>query len=519
MIILLNPISTFASRLDVVIQNGLLLCGALEKVTLGSGSKNNVFYVMLRDLNAEAAAGAMWRVARVASYYLANRGFSLGIDDVTPTRGLLTEKRSLLDTGYSKVEEYITSLKEGKLEPQPGQSAEDTLESMILKELSGIRDSAGKACMRELGTKNAPLIMAMCGSKGSMINVSQMVACVGQQAIRGERVADGYGDRSLPHFDHKEKTPSAKGFVENSFYSGLTCTEFFFHTMAGREGLLDTAVKTAETGYMQRRLVKALEDLVSHYDGSVRNSQGEVIQFVYGDDSLDPCNMEDNNKPVNIDRLVDRTRVLIPCVDEEALSSDLIVKLTKNALENWGSQVSEGFKKELLLYLEQMANRIRLFREKHNITEGAALYVDRLTSTQLSRLLESCLDKYLRAKLEPATAVGAICAQSIGEPATQMTLKTFHFAGVASMNITQGVPRIKELINANKTIATPVMTAALCNKYDADKARSVKMRLEKTMLGEVCEYLEEVVLPDDCFVLIKLYSERIRILKVSTRLM
>lgn len=93
---------------------------------------------------------------------------------------------------------------------------------------------------------------------------------------------DGYGDRSLPHFDHKEKSAKAKGFVENSFYSGLTTTEFFFHTMAGREGLLDTAVKTAETGYMQRRLVKALEDLVSHYDGSVRNSRGEVIQFIYG---------------------------------------------------------------------------------------------------------------------------------------------------------------------------------------------------------------------------------------------
>lgn len=121
----------------------------------------------------------------------------------------------------------------------------------------------------------------------------------------------------------------------------------------------------------------------------------------------------------------------------------------------------------------------------------------------------------MRAKLEPATAVGAICAQSIGEPATQMTLKTFHFAGVASMNITQGVPRIKELINANRTISTPVIHAALENSKDPENARAVKMRLEKTTLGEICEYLDKVAQRDDCFVLIKLSLERIRLLKVT----
>ena len=97
--------------------------------------------------------------------------------------------------------------------------------------------------------------------KGSFINISQMIACVGQQAISGKRIPNGFEDRSLPHFSRHSKVPAAKGFVANSFYSGLTPTEFFFHTMGGREGLVDTAVKTAETGYMQRRLVKSLEDL------------------------------------------------------------------------------------------------------------------------------------------------------------------------------------------------------------------------------------------------------------------
>lgn len=117
---------------------------------------------------------------------------------------------------------------------------------------------------------------------------------MGQQAISGHRVPNGFEDRALPHFERHSKIPAAKGFVENSFYSGLTPTEFFFHTMGGREGLVDTAVKTAETGYMQRRLVKSLEDLCLHYDMTVRNSVGDIVQILYGGDALDPTYMEGN---------------------------------------------------------------------------------------------------------------------------------------------------------------------------------------------------------------------------------
>lgn len=443
----------------------------------------------------------------------------MGIDDVTPTSGLLQAKAKLLDNGYKKVDEHIISLKEGKLEPQPGHTGEETLESNILVELSKIRDDAGKLCLRELPRSNAPLTMALCGSKGSMINVSQMVACVGQQAIRGQRVPDGYINRSLPHFPRKDKSPLAKGFVENSFYSGLTTTEFFFHTMAGREGLLDTAVKTAETGYMQRRLVKALEDLVSHYDGSVRNSCGEVVQFIYGDDSLDPSDMEDSQNLINLNRLLQHTSALYPCKEETPLTSKSLMKAAKQGMEKWNAMVSSEFKEEIKNYLNNLCKRNDELRKKYSrFAKGnkAVAEIYRITSSQIAEFLKICEDKYLRAKLEPGTAVGAICAQSIGEPATQMTLKTFHFAGVASMNITQGVPRIKELINAIKNISTPVMKVALLDCHDAEQARSVKMRIEKTTLGQICEYLEEVVCRDDCFVCIKLYLERIKLLRVST---
>lgn len=435
---------------------------------------------------------------------------------MTPTPGLLAAKKALLKNGYTNVDNYITQLKEGKLEAMAGRSAEETLESMINKELSEIRDHAGKACVKELGRKNSPLLMAMCGSKGSLINVSQMVACVGQQSIRGERVPDGFGDRTLPHFDHKEKSPHAKGFVENSFYSGLTTTEFFFHTMAGREGLLDTAVKTAETGYMQRRLVKALEDLVSHYDGSVRNSCGDVIQFTYGDDCLDPTNMEDGSQLINLDRLLEHVSALYPSKEEMALTSDRIKELSERQMSEMNLNVSNSFKDQLKSYINNFCAKLDAFQSRYvrHLENRAVKEVFRLTQTQLKQLLAAAADKYLRARIEPGTAVGAICAQSIGEPATQMTLKTFHFAGVASMNITQGVPRIKELINANKTISTPIICAVLRNNTDAENARAVKMRIEKTTLGEVCEYLDEVVTRDDCFVLFRLLKRTIDLLKV-----
>ncbi|XP_071108022.1 DNA-directed RNA polymerase III subunit RPC1-like [Haliotis cracherodii] len=507
----------------VVIRNSELLCGSMDKATLGSGSKNNIFYIILRDYGQEYAADAMSRLARLCPAYLSNRGFSIGIGDVTPGLGLIKAKNALLDDGYSNCDSYIRDLEDGKLQTQPGCSEEETLEAMILKELSVIRDHAGKACLRELHKSNSPLTMAICGSKGSFINISQMIACVGQQAISGKRVPNGFEDRALPHFERHAKEPAARGFVSNSFYTGLTPTEFFFHTMAGREGLVDTAVKTAETGYMQRRLVKSLEDLCLQYDLTVRSSTGEVVQFVYGGDSLDPASMEGNEKPMVFKRVMDHVRSVSmwDCHSEPSLMGKQLRDLTDLILEEeaW-HEVSKEFREEVKKYMDNYAEKIDKTRSKlvtkQKSKKGNVVYqVERITKVQVKKMLETCLDKYMRALIEPGTAVGAVCAQSIGEPGTQMTLKTFHFAGVASMNITLGVPRIKEIINASKTISTPIISAMLEVSDNAEFARVVKGRIEKTVLGEVSEYIEEVFLPDDCFILIKLDMDRIKLLKLE----
>ncbi|TKC50306.1 hypothetical protein EI555_019527 [Monodon monoceros] len=527
------PLLVF-SVLDVTIQNSELMTGSMDKGTLGSGSKNNIFYILLRDWGQNEAADAMSRLARLAPVYLSNRGFSIGIGDVTPGQGLLKAKYELLNAGYKKCDEYIEALNTGKLQQQPGCTAEETLEALILKELSVIRDHAGSACLRELDKSNSPLTMALCGSKGSFINISQMIACVGQQAISGSRVPDGFENRSLPHFEKHSKLPAAKGFVANSFYSGLTPTEFFFHTMAGREGLVDTAVKTAETGYMQRRLVKSLEDLCSQYDLTVRSSTGDIIQFIYGGDGLDPAAMEGKDEPLEFKRVLDNIKAVFPCQSEPALSKNELLltaeSITKkneflccqdSFLQTLTETGYEKYNEEIKKFVKEVSEKIKKTRDKYGIndngtTEPRVLYqLDRITPTQIEKFLETCRDKYMRAQMEPGSAVGALCAQSIGEPGTQMTLKTFHFAGVASMNITLGVPRIKEIINASKAISTPIITAQLDKDDDADYARLVKGRIEKTLLGEISEYIEEVFLPDDCFILVKLSLERIRLLRLE----
>src|SRR5271156_6180600 len=171
-------------------------------------------------------------------------------------------------------------------------NSSESFEHRVGQVLNKARDDVGKSAQLSLKESNNVKQMVSAGSKGSFINISQMSACVGQQMVEGKRIPFGFKYRTLPHFTKDDYSPESRGFVENSYLRGLTPTEFFFHAMAGREGLIDTAVKTAETGYIQRRLVKALEDVMAKYDGTVRNSLGDIVQFVYGEDGLDGTAVE-----------------------------------------------------------------------------------------------------------------------------------------------------------------------------------------------------------------------------------
>lgn len=497
----------------IVIRNSELLAGTLDKNIVGSGGKRSIFYALYRDWGKDVTCSVMLKLCRIASFYLMNRGFSFGIGDVTAGEDLLHLKDGFLKEGYAKCENFIKDMKEGNLQCHPGLDEAETLEAMILKELSAIREHAGKACMTQLKPSNSALIMALCGSKGSVINLSQMIACVGQQAIGGKRVVNGFGHRSLPHFDEFCQHPSSRGFCHNSFYTGLTPTEFYFHTMAGREGLIDTAVKTAETGYMQRRLVKGLEDVKICYDMTVRNCQNDMIQFRYGDDSIDPTFMEgDGNHLINFTHVYNNISALNVATDEPALNANEIKEETEKRLKSDEfSDCSSVFIDDVRQFCDDVSKKVENALDAA-YCETLGIRSSVVTKSIHSLFLDTCRNKYTRSIVEPGTAIGCLAAQSIGEPGTQMTLKTFHFAGVASMNITQGVPRIKEIINCAKTLSTPVITVHLANDTDEDFARRVRARIESTTLSEITDYMENYVTKDDGYLIIKINLERIKVL-------
>ncbi|SCO93759.1 DNA-directed RNA polymerase III subunit RPC1, putative [Plasmodium malariae] len=271
-----------------------LVCGSLGKKVLGS-SKYGLFYYLIHHNSSHVAVKIMNRFSKLTSRYFSNKGMTIGIDDVTPSTTLTEKKKDLLLKGYDMVNKEIISYNEKKMQIQPGCTLQETLEIKVKNILDDLRNDAGKTCNQYLHHLNKPLIMFNSGAKGALINIAQMIACVGQQNVAGQRIQNGFINRTLPHFHFHCKDSESRGFVQNSFYTGLNPTEFFFHTMSGREGLVDTAVKTAETGYMQRRLMKALEDLSIHYDYSVRSCDKQIIQFIYGDDALNPSFVDNNN--------------------------------------------------------------------------------------------------------------------------------------------------------------------------------------------------------------------------------
>ncbi|KAI9686423.1 MAG: hypothetical protein M1822_003768 [Bathelium mastoideum] len=543
----------------LVIRNSEVMCGVMDKATIGDGKKDSVFYVLLRDFGPDYAVQAMNRLAKLSSRWLTNQGFSIGIDDVWPTLQLSKRKKDLMQDAENKCDNLLEKFKVSKLERDAGCDVETTLENKISGILSGVRESAGAQCLEELDRWNAPLIMAKCGAKGSNINVAQMVAAVGQQIISGKRVMDGFEDRTLPHFPKGSKRPPAKGFVANSFFSGLTPPEFLFHAMSGREGLVDTAVKTAETGYMSRRLMKTLEDLSAQYDHTVRNSSAGIVQFQYGDDKLDPVDMEGKAKPVNFERTFmhaiastwnNAHSSLLPFEVKELIAVGLRPekeKLTRtsplgatlsyqdpNPLNTDQLESARGFLDEIEDFVLTKADRLSRLRSTVGLSPGndafgthvkdndqmrhVAESVAKISRKALLEFLRLCLTKYEKSKVQPGHAVGAVGAQSIGEPGTQMTLKTFHFAGVAGMSITQGVPRIKEIINASKMISTPVISCVLDNDRLETAARIAKARIEKTYLRDILSFIEEVWGPGGGYIKLRIDLDLIQRLGLDVKI-
>ncbi|AFN83253.1 DNA-directed RNA polymerase subunit alpha [Encephalitozoon romaleae SJ-2008] len=506
---------SFKSRNDpndgnVIILDNSYYFGRLDKSIIGGENKKNSLIYAIMKVSNKAAVRVMNSITKLCSRYLGEVGFSIGLDDVQPGPILRKKKEMVVGKGYSECESKILEYS------KKSESNEEVLEMEISSILNRIREECGSICIKELSIRNSPNTMQACGSKGSKINVSQMVACVGQQIVSGTRIPNGMDDRCLPHFPRGCRTPESKGFVLNSFFDGLTSPEFFFHAVSGREGLVDTAVKTAETGYMQRRLMKALEDLSIQYDGSVRNSSMEVVQFAFGEDQIDPV-MSEGDDPINLERVFLQTKSKFLRSLNSGQGPCLFQLEEWDSIDNLKRSIPKGYPVERIVnkrFIETLLGFIESKRGDKFPLNGT--FYSYFSCNDFAKIFFSAISqKMIDLIIEPGTTVGAIAGQSIGEPGTQMTLKTFHFAGVASMNITLGVPRLKEIINAVCNISTPIINAELSDPNDLFRAEVIKGRIDKISLKDICCLITEVIGKDEIFLDITIDLESLSRLKLN----
>ncbi len=286
----------------VVIKNGKLIHGVIDGATFKARSKSLFLSKLVRVYGTDTAREFIDKGTKLLLWALMKKGLTTGIDDADIPKEASERIERILKEGEKKVEKLIEVYERGELEPLPGRTTRETLESKIMQVLSEARDKAGEIAEKHLGMNRHAVIMARTGAKGNILDLTQIAASLGQMSVRGERLSRGYTERSLSHYKKGEMGAKSQGFVANSFKEGLNPREFFFHAMGGREGLVDTAVRTAQSGYMQRRLMNALQDVRVEYNGVVKD-QERIVQFRYGEDGVDPSKSE-YGKPVDIDWII-----------------------------------------------------------------------------------------------------------------------------------------------------------------------------------------------------------------------
>lgn len=289
----------------IVIRNGKLLEGVFDKNAIGAEQPNNVLHIIALEYGDAKARELLDTLYRSFIRMLEVRGLTLSLSDVDIPQKARDEIAKLTEEAKKEIAQMIKEFHEGKLEPIPGRTMEESLEIKIINRLQELFRKSQEVAVNYMDPFNDVFIMARTGARGSETNIAQMVAMLGQQVVRGKRIHRGFRKRTLAHFIEDDLSPEAKGFVKGNFRYGLRPTEVFFHAAAGREGLVDTAVKTSQSGYMQRRLINALNDLVVLHDGTVRDAYGNLIQIKYGEDGVDPMKTY-HGDPIDVDRLIEK---------------------------------------------------------------------------------------------------------------------------------------------------------------------------------------------------------------------
>ena len=278
-------------KITVNIKAGKLEHGIIDKNTIGenNGELIREFY---RKYGQDKTIELLGHIFQLGIKTLLKKGFTTGVSDTDMPDEVRKKVSSMIKKAYEKVEEYVDVYRKGKIESLPGKTALESLEIKAMEILNKTRTEVGEYVKGFVKEDNGTIIMARSGAKGNILNFTQMTGCIGQQALGGKRINRGYRKRTLSTFTEDDLGPEARGFVKNSFKKGITPTEFFFHAMTGRDSLMDTALRTPKSGYLYRRLANALQDLKVEYDHTVRNASKEIVQFKYGEDSIDVSKSE-----------------------------------------------------------------------------------------------------------------------------------------------------------------------------------------------------------------------------------
>ena len=528
------------SKKNVVIREGQLLEGQVDKDIYSRASKG-IIHMTYNDFGSKRTVQFIDCAQNTIEQFLVFNGFSVGVSDLIADAGTKKKMSEEIQKKEAEIETLNLQVHQGLFDNNTGKTNQAEFEDRTFGLLNKALELAGDAGQASLALENRLTAMVKAGSKGSSLNIGQMIACVGQQAIEGKRIPYGLEDRTLPHFKRYDDGAMARGFIRNSFINGLTPTEFYFHAMSGREGLIDTAVKTADTGYIQRQLVKAMEDLVVQHDGTVRDANMNIVQFHYGEDGINSTKIE--SQPLDLSKMsnsdirlefglegVDLSTILGEGVDRGDDSEELKTyvkevlvdrKMIVEGMFKGGNQgnifcavnldrLLLNIKTKFALNPDQRTNLTPLYilnginavlektQDFHKVWAAVLRFHlspmrlivrERFTQSAFDTLCEILVTKNWQAWAQPGEQVGIIAAQSIGEPSTQMTLNTFHLAGVASKsNVTRGVPRLKELLKVTQNPKAVSLTIPLKTEYSNSKvkAREVAQELELTLLRDMC---------------------------------
>ena len=546
----------------VIIKDGELIQGRLDSKIMNTGTRG-LIHIIFNDYNVKVAQRFLDDLQNIVTRFLVLTGFSVGIGDLVADGDTNDKIKGVIIKSKKQVSKLNQQVHQKIFENVLSETLEQEFEKKVNNILNKAISDAGSIGLKSLKNNNRMTNMVSAGSKGKTINIAQMIACLGQQNVDGKRIPNSFNGRSLPHFCKYDISPESKGFVESSFIQGLKPQEFFFHAMGGREGLIDTAVKTSETGYIQRKLIKAMEDLKTSYDYSVRNALGTIIQFSYGEDGMDYCKIENqacdliknsykdiekmhkftNNEEFNsylnsstikemkstknyklilddyFKEMVDNIHFLRGYVFKNQMVSSIqfpinlfrIINSIKNKfnvsdliLSNLNplyiiSRIEE-LERELIINDLNKKNKIFSILLREYLSPKKILKYHKLSKIAFDYLIEHIKVHFNKSIVQVSEMVGPIAAQSLGEPATQMTLNTFHFAGVSSKsNVTRGVPRLKELLHISKSIKAPSTNIYLSEniKYDKSKAQEVLNHIELTSLKDIVKSINIYFDPND----------------------